>query len=295
MPAHIHHAFSQYLLARDAVKLGRFVLNKEEPHQDYFDPSLEHPPEIIQSSQLNLFEFRHDDTEAQVSMLLNPVVEVSRGKHNQDHGAIGTAKSTIHQLGNSRFWFRSALQGQETRKWFEEAILEGEDIYLIVGYQIVRDARLNKEQSSSNGYAAKFQAPVAAALTAVGVVLPFGISADPGVGQSAAESHLAGGSHVAPGEQVSAIQYRKVKFKWYSSRNMDRAQLEKNGRWKMRWEFRGQDSGVNDVIEPQLSDDEGDTIGRQTDKDIGGAKDGDGDDEMDKNNDDKDGSSQYEG
>jgi hypothetical protein len=30
--------------------------------------------------------------------------------------------------------------------------------------------------------------------------------------------------------------------------------------WKTQWDFRGQESGVNDVVEPQLSDDEGDYV-----------------------------------
>ena len=243
------------LLARDAVKLGRFVLNTDQPHQDYFDPSLEHPPENLTSSQVDLVEFRKDNAKAQGSVSLDPVADVSRDKHNQNQRAIGTANSTIHQLGNSRDWFRTALQELETRKWFEKAILEGEDIYLIVGYQIVRDAVLSKEQSSSNGYAAKLR--VAPGHAAPGIVLPFGVSAGPAISESATESHLAGGGYVAPGEQISAVQYRKIKFKWYSSRNLDKAQLEKKSMWKMQWDFRGQENGVNDTIEPQLSDDEG--------------------------------------
>lgn len=97
-------------LARDAVKLGRVVLNTDQPHQDYFDSSLKHPPEKVMSSQLDLVELRQDDAEAQGSVSLNPVADVSRSKHTQDHKAIATAKSTIYQLGNSRDWLRSALQ-----------------------------------------------------------------------------------------------------------------------------------------------------------------------------------------
>lgn len=126
----------------------------------------------------------------------------------------------MHLLGNSRDCFHSVLQGQETRKWFEEVVLGGEDIHLIVGYQIMRDGLLSKERWSSKGHAAKLQAPGATALTAAGVVLPLGVS---GISRSAAESHFAGRSHVAPGEQVSAVQYRMVRFKWLSSRNSDKA------------------------------------------------------------------------
>lgn len=154
MPAQIRSAISQHLLAPDAV---RFVLNTDQPHQDYFDPSPEHPPEIIESLQLDLVEFCQDNAEAHRSVSLDPVADVSRNGQNQDHGAIGTAKSTIHQLSNSRDWFRSALKEKETRKWFEEAILDGDDIYLIVGYQSVLDARLSKERSASKGHGQNFK------------------------------------------------------------------------------------------------------------------------------------------
>jgi len=36
---------------------------------------------------------------------------------------------------------------------------------------------------------------------------------------------------VAPSEQIIAVQYRKVVFKWYSSRSVDRATLESGSRW----------------------------------------------------------------
>ncbi|CAL8577087.1 hypothetical protein XPA_002934 [Xanthoria parietina] len=256
MPAQIHPSISQRLLARDAIKLGRFVLNTDQPHQDYFDPPLESPPETTESEQIDLVEVRQDDAKAQAAASLDPIADVSRSKHDQGQVAIATAKSAIYQLSNSRNWFRAALQEQKTRDWFERAILEGSEIYLIVGYQAVHDAQLSKEQSVSKGNAAILRAPIAAALAMAGVVLNFGLSVDPEISRSASKSHVAGESHVALGEQISAVQYRKVRFKWYSSRNLDKAQLEKGSWWKMQWDFRGQESGVNDVVEPQLSDDE---------------------------------------
>jgi hypothetical protein len=52
------------------------------------------------------------------------------------------------------------------------------------------------------------------------------------------------------------VQYRRIRFKWYSSRDLDRASLEKN-RWRMYWGLRGQEVGTNDVVEATMSDDEG--------------------------------------
>ena len=257
MPAQTRTSAAQRLLARDSVKLGRFIANPDDPHQDYFDPPLGSPPESIQSVQVSLTEFQHDGAGAEMGASLDPIAGVLHATHSQNQAGITTAKSEIQQLGNSRAWFRDALQSQETRNWFEEMIRAGEDIYLIVGFQTVRDAQLSKVRASSKERAAKLRAPIAAALAAMGLVLTFALPADPEIKVSAHEARLEGGSYRAPGEQISADQYRRLKLKWYSSRDLDLAQLEKGSMWKMEWSFRGQESEVNDVVEPQLSDDEG--------------------------------------
>lgn len=256
MPAQTRTSAAQRLLARDSVKLGRFVANPDDPHQDYFDPPLESPPESIQSVQVSLTQFQQDGAGAEMGASLDPIVGVSHANHSQNQAGITTAKSEVQQLGNSRAWFRDALQRQETRNWFEEMIRAGEDIYLIVGFQTVCDAQLSRETASSKARAAKLRAPVAAVLAATGLVFTFALSADPEIKTSAIETRLDEGTYTALGEQISAVQYRKAKFKWYSSRNFDLAQLEKGSTWKMNWSFRGQESEVNDVVEPQLSDDE---------------------------------------
>ena len=58
---------------------------------------------------------------------------------------------------------------------------------------------------------------------------------------------------MAADEQIYAVQYRKVRFRWFSSRNLDRAALEK-GRWKVHGSLRGQEVGTNDVLEAAISE-----------------------------------------
>lgn len=62
----------------------------------------------------------------------------------------------------------------------------------------MHDALLSRELSLWKGSAAKLQAPIATALPAAGVVLPFGVSADPEISRSAAEKYFARACHVAP-------------------------------------------------------------------------------------------------
>jgi len=78
--------------------------------------------------------------------------------------------------------------------------------------------------------------------------------ADPGVAANNIAKQGIQRRFVADGEQICAIQYRKVRFKWFSSRDLDAAMLEKKIRWKSDWNVRGQEPGINDVLEVDLHD-----------------------------------------
>ena len=61
--------------------------------------------------------------------------------------------------------------------------------------------------------------------------------------------------YVAPGEQVYAVQYRKVQFQWFSSRTVDNAELEKGCRWKVYTNYRSvSEDTENDVVEATLGE-----------------------------------------
>jgi hypothetical protein len=58
-------------------------------------------------------------------------------------------------------------------------------------------------------------------------------------------------------KQIRAIQYRKVDFEWFRSRDLDRASLEKSSRWKIYWgtrdeEYSGDEEDADDVLEAKL-------------------------------------------
>ena len=92
------------------------------------------------------------------------------------------------------------------------------------------------------------------ALAATGVMVPLGDIADPRVAGNNIKKQGIQRQFVADGEQICAVQYRKVRFKWFSSRDLDAALLEKDTRWKMCWNIRGQEIGTNDVVEVDLHD-----------------------------------------
>jgi hypothetical protein len=187
---------------------------------------------------------------------ISSLATASRSKGKARLAAVTTDQSTIYQLTNSGRWFKASLKDQNTRRWIEEAIATGEDVYVVVGYQTMIDAVALGETIGSADFQAEVQLPVSEAASATGAVVMVGNLADPAVTIQRQGDHGLRKQLVAPGEQVYAVQYRKVKFKWYSSRDLDRAALEKGSRWMVHGTVRGQEVGTNDVVEATISEEE---------------------------------------
>lgn len=100
---------------------------------------------------------------------------------------------------------------------------------LVVRYYTIVDAEIVEGAAKALEASARLNLPVTAALAAVGII-PLGGIADPDIKSGNSYQQSIERSFVAPGEQICAVQYRKLNFKWFSSRDADRAFLEKKHR-----------------------------------------------------------------
>lgn len=245
----------QTLLPPASVRLGRLVLNTRSPHQDFLDPFDEDdrpsPKECILSTHLNFEETRKFSKSSKLRSYFNDVLSVSYQSHSLGIASISAPQVTTHDLKNSGIWFRDACAVPETRTWLEGAIDNGDTVHLIVGYRTVLDARLAQSASSLTTQGARAQAP-ASVLTGVGTPVDILPGAE-GLHDTAHERSML---FDAPGEQVFAVRYRKIKFKWLSSRKIENIVLE-DTRWKAYWDSRGtevDDEEDEDVLEVNLTD-----------------------------------------
>ena len=249
----------QSLLPLESVKLGRLVLNLDEPHQDYWDPACDLEPEILKRPQLRYLDVQNNATSAGLTAELTSLVSASHSNQKMRLSAVTTEQSTICQLANSSRWFKASLKDQDTRKWIEEAVRTGDDIYIVVGYQTMTDAKVTGDYGRLKEFQAKVQLPASeVAAIATGAITTFSDMADPSLD---VHRHMDDGvrkQFVAAGEQIYAVQYRKIQFKWYSSRDLDRATLAKGNQWKVHATVRGQEVGTNDVIEATIADGDSD-------------------------------------
>ena len=90
-------------------------------------------------------------------------------------------QAKTYYLNNVGQWFRDAVQSRETREWIERTIDEGEDIYVVVAYHTLLDARIIEQLGGQSTAGGNLAIPVSTALTAFGVVVPFSSVADPGL------------------------------------------------------------------------------------------------------------------
>ncbi|KAE8168055.1 hypothetical protein BDV40DRAFT_252309 [Aspergillus tamarii] len=244
----------QFFLPPTSVKLGRFLCNIDCPHQDYHDPALQSEPPVIEKVQT---QYSGSEALSNTNMFASDLTALlSTWISTRTAVTIHTSTSQVktYFLDNSEQWFRDAVQQEEARKWMEQVIDEGESIYLVVGYHTVLDARIGMRRSEGKEIGGQLTAPLSAGLLASGVVVPLGGLTDLSVGRSRDHSENLEVQFEAPGEQIVAVQYRKVKFRFLSSRNVDMAALNKVARWKRYDRPRYLHSEAEDTVEVELED-----------------------------------------
>ena len=248
----IYHTF----LSVESIRLGRLVRNVDEPQSDYLDPDCNLCPEsVIITPHLHYEEVQQSTTDKSFTAVLTRLMSASRARRNKAYTQVTTDRVTTYQLGNSGSWFKSAIKTETAREWIKESIDQGDDIYVVVGYHTMLDAQVVEGAADALESSGQLGLPVTeVALAATGVMVPLGDIADPRVAGNNIKKQGIQRQFVADGEQICAVQYRKVRFKWFSSRDLDTALLEKETRWKMYWNIRGQEIGTNDVVEVELHD-----------------------------------------
>ena len=224
--------FSRFkLFPYNSVALGRLVIDTIEPWHDFCRIPLnltDNDVAITTHPRL-----RETLESARGTTLYNKIREIFFSP-GIDEEFPSVAEKT-YLLYNSGDHFKTLAGIQQAREWFEINIKYGCDAYMIVGIHTVpvssicvsdlenRFAELNSNLGPENGR--------------VEIGTP------------------------TPGEIVFAVQYRKVRFNWFSSRTMKHGFLNKGcNRWKV---FSipvrtGEENDEDDIVEAVLEDNIGD-------------------------------------
>ncbi|KAK2612043.1 hypothetical protein QQS21_002008 [Conoideocrella luteorostrata] len=243
---------SQILLPQSSVKLGRFITNVEYPHQHHHDPQLE--PTTLATARSAYTGEHHAASAAGIRSALTSLLSSSFSKGTKMKVCVATNHFKTYTLDNSEAWFDKATRLPATRSWIEQAIDQGHSIFLIVGFHTITDASIRQESMAGKRAGGHVQVPVSLSSAAVGAVAPLGGIVDPSVdfqrqGLDGEQSYF-----VAPGEQVCAIEYRKIRHAWLSSKHIDKSRLSDVRQWPTMERMRDEEDGEDDIVQVVLED-----------------------------------------
>lgn len=244
----------QFLLPLSDVSLGRFVISLDHPHQDFHIPMENASPDSTEITQIQYESLHHSAKHQNMASHLTTFLSSSFTKRLKASIQITADQAKTYSLKNAGQWFRDTMKSHESREWIMRTIDEGENIYVIVAYHTLVNAQILEQLGGQSSVGGNLAIPVSTALIASGAVVPLNI-ADPGLSGLRGSIEDEQRQFKVPGEQVCAIKYCKVRWKWFWSTKVDKMTLGKKAWWERYDGSRNLHGEIEDAIEVELEDD----------------------------------------
>lgn len=249
----------QSLLSPDAVHLGSLVLDPSAPHADYHisDSRKVLPSDVAEATAISVQQLLNGGKHSSVSGVLSSLFSARYSDRAQSELLLRAASSRRRQLKNSTEYFEDLCSSKKTRMWLERRVIaKKRPVYLVVGLCLIADAHMQEKAQHSTQIGAKAQLPVSAIVgDAAGALAPY---LDASVGAATGGSDSSATKFNTVGEQVYAVEYRKVEFKWFSSGGaIDKAKVERGSRWMVYSRPRGMansNTPKDDTVEAVLTE-----------------------------------------
>jgi hypothetical protein len=257
--------FSNQLISVEDLPLGTLITNLRSPLEYFHSVSID-PEDIIDTSSTHVKELLNHAKTSQTHFNLTKLL---KGNIIQEQGVlvdIQSPEGKYYKLKQSTNNFHRICKDERTRKWFEEAISYGDDVYMIVAISTVSNAKISRRVQVNEKYDNAIQIPVTAIAAhgmSMGLDGGFGDILDMGVGVGGGKEkgEMVVHEFYAPGERIVAFECRKVKFRLFFSRSVENAFLEKDNRWKSLLAVRSDGDYEEDVVEAELNEESEEDFG----------------------------------
>jgi len=246
-----------YLYNPNAVKLGRVVLNPQEPLETYYDlypteDSLKAVGEIHVTPGIDLAcTYNASKKKTLRGALLQLFSGLLSSSTEGEASLEGETKR--YQLGNAGDCFRKACSKgdarEEVRDWLQENVVKPKvDAYMIVGYHAISNPKIVKGGKLTTE-----------TLFGADDKLITGTAAPGNPGVANVKSFASNRSNFqqkfsVDGEGIFAVQFRKLVYKmerWFSPEKEVRL---KESQWIMFLDIRGQDENKHHLVEADLGE-----------------------------------------
>ncbi|KAF2001034.1 hypothetical protein P154DRAFT_490803 [Amniculicola lignicola CBS 123094] len=245
------------LLPLQSVSLARFITDPKSPQRAFHDPFPSTEIDSTTQTQHNISELTTQSQSNTIGAQFTELLNIYKGTASTNKTHVNAVASIAYELLQWNVRFREACERPETRKWIEDAIEEGSDIYFIVGYRTFVDPSALESTGKSTSTGTEVYVPISTVAEANMPIVSLGGALDPGVANAKSQRSTVARRFRSEGEMVYAVQYCKIVFKWYSSRKIEKSALGPT-KWKIHW-------GVRTVEE----EDEEDVVGVELEEDFG--------------------------
>jgi len=244
-----------HLFPREGVQLGRLVTNVKAPQSSYYPAGKIRllKGDVYSVPSRDFHSLINKSNTTKLEAVAASIASIVFGKSDDLETKISNTACITYYIDNPEGRFAAMCKDQSARTWFENAYKRRKHVYMVTGIQTLTDASMALSAVSDTNGSASGTAPLSKAAgdpTPVGVDLKL-------LAELRRSKHVETG-FVAEGEQIYAIQYRKVKFDMFSTRNMGEGYLEESDRrWKVMWKTMGAAlTEANDALEVTLADDD---------------------------------------
>lgn len=263
-------------IPRESIGLGRFVLDPKYPDQDFCQPSFPagpsdqlldntnpttapFTPDVAIQRLENFHEILKRTQGTRLELNLLSLLSVAPSNPARFSTTVTATRCITHQLRNASIYFSAVCQQPKVRAWLEkESRRPTSTVYLVCGFKTLIDARVDLERHHETDLSVTASLPAAVIAGAAGVPAPIppdsGLDVSGSVTLTNESSEEVG--YTAVGEQVFAVQYRKIHFSWFSTQKVDRAYLKRGNRWKSYLDVRGgpTEADIDDGVDAEVAD-----------------------------------------
>jgi hypothetical protein len=165
---------------------------------------------------------------------------------------INSTKGMLYELKAPTTWFRQLCANTEIQEWIQKRAKARKAMYFITGYRTFHDARVTNKEKHGQELGGNIDIPLDAIASAAAAGIPLSVGMDASLEGKFERSRQVEEGYTAPGEQIYAIQYRRVAVGWFKSRSADQASLNDKICWKDVITNRGKES-EEDMVEADLA------------------------------------------
>jgi hypothetical protein len=238
------------LLPLSAVALGRLVEDITNPERNFQDTSFsaerpECPEPMVSEARAGPFLGAMSDSESNgLSSLLMALLGSTLNLQQEELHVVSAEACTTQTLSNSTGYFSKASKSSLVRDWLEQVWRKRKKAYVVVGIKLVRNAKVTLTLAKSRTVGFQVKVPgslVMLAATSGSLSTLGGVEnlLDSEISTSHGKDASLANSFVMPGENIIAVQYRRVNFSRFRNPSSGEVDLRDEIPWKVYLGRRG--------------------------------------------------------